>query len=354
VSPPLVEVTRTDRTAGNDEVESVHHGALVVVGPDGEVVGAIGDVERRIFVRSSVKPFQAAACLALLAISGPRPSAQEIAVACASHRAEPRHLDAVRRLLERSGTRPDVLTCPPAAGLDDPTPRPVRIRHNCSGKHAMFALAGAEMGAHRDTFLDPDGPLQSAILPVLHDALGPTGGIAIDGCGAPAVAVPLLQLARGYTRLAVEDRWSAVRDAMLAHPGLVGGEGRAETALLEEGVIAKPGAEGVFAASFTDARGGAYGIAVKALDGASRASATVMVGLLEAWGIVPLGTWRSPAPTGGGRPVGEVRVTAAVRDLATQLPRLRRSHRAEGSIRNERVSLRRLPPVGRKARGTTR
>jgi L-asparaginase II len=329
VSAPLVEVTRADRYTGNDEVESVHHGVVVVVGPDGQVLASVGDVERRTFVRSSVKPFQVAACLESLAVSGPRPTAQEIAVACASHRAEPRHLDVVRRLLERSGTRPDELTCPPAVGLDDPAASPARIRHNCSGKHAMFALAGMEMGAARATFLDPDGALQTMVLQVLDEAVGPTQGIAIDGCGAPAVAVPLVRLARGYAGLAVEERWSDVRDAMVANPGLVGGEGRAETALLEEGVLAKRGAEGVFGASFTDARGGAYGIAVKALDGASRASATALVGLLEVWGIVPVGTWTSPPPTGGGRPVGEVRVTDAVRDLAAQLPRIRRQDRSD-------------------------
>lgn len=330
MTAPFVEVTRTDRRTGNAEVESVHHGVLVVTGPDGAVLASIGDVQRRTFLRSTVKPFQAAACLASLAVSGPQPSPQEIAVACASHRAEPRHLDVVRRLLERSGTRPDELTCPPEVGPHDPTASPVRIRNNCSGKHALFALAGTEMGAARDTILDPDGALQSMVLQVLEDAVGPTDGVAIDGCGAPAVAAPLVQLARGYARLAVEERWTEVRDAMLAHPGLIGGEGRPESALLEEGVLAKPGAEGVFGASFTDARGGAYGIAVKSLDGASRASATALVGLLEAWGIVPVGTWTAPAPTGGGSPVGEVRVTPQVQELVATLPRIRRPERPAG------------------------
>jgi len=324
VIAPLVEVTRHDRLTSRDEVESVHHGVVVVVGPDGEVLGSLGDLEHRTFVRSAVKPFQATACLESLAVSGPTPSPQEIAVACASHRAEPRHLEVVRKLLERSGTRPEQLTCPPAPGLDEPGATPVRIRHNCSGKHAMFALAGVEMGAARGTFLDPAAPLQSMVLQVLDEAVGPTAGISIDGCGAPAVAVPLVQLAQGYAALAVEDRWARVREAMLAYPSLVGGQGRAETALLEEGVLAKPGAEGVFGAAFTDARGGGYGIAVKVIDGASRGSATTVVGLLEHLGIVPVGTWTSPAPTGGGRPVGEVRVGAEVRALAEELPRIRR------------------------------
>jgi L-asparaginase II len=324
VTAPLVEVTRKDLRTGDDHVESVHHGALVIVGPDGEVVAAHGPADRVTLVRSAAKPFQAAACLESLAVSGPTPSPQEIAVACASHRAEPRHLDAVRRLLHRSGTRPENLTCPPAVGLDDPGATPVRIRNNCSGKHALFALAGVEMGVSRDTLLDPGGPLQGVVLGVLAEVFGPAQGLAVDGCGAPAVAVPLVGLAQGFRSLAVDDRWSAVREAMLAHPQLVGGQGRAESALLEEGVLAKPGAEGVFGAAFTDARGGGYGIAVKALDGASRASATALVGLLESMRVVPVGTWISPPPTGGGHPVGEVRIGPELRALAEELPRIRR------------------------------
>lgn len=324
----LVEVTRRDQRTGQERVESVHHGAMVVVGPDGEVVGALGDPEGLTFVRSAVKPFQVAACLESLSVSGPAPSPQEIAVSCASHRAEPRHLDVVTQLLQRSGTRADELTCPPAVGLDDPAAAPVRLRHNCSGKHAMFALTGAEMGAPRDTLLDPDGPLQSVVLKVLDEALGPVQGIAVDGCGAPAVLVPLVRLARGFASLAVDDRWSAVREAMLGSPGLVGGEGRAETALLEEGVLAKPGAEGVFGASFTDARGQAYGVALKISDGASRASATALVGLLEQMEVVPTATWTSPPPTGGGHPVGEVRISDPLRAFARELPRMRRREAA--------------------------
>ncbi len=324
MTAPLVEVTRRDVRTDRTLVESVHHGYLVVTGPDGEVLASLGDPDRVTLVRSAVKPFQATACLESLALSGARPSPQEIAVACASHRAESRHLDAVRRLLQRSGTRPDELTCPPAVGLADPAARPARIRHNCSGKHAMFALAGVEMGAPAGTLLDPDGPLQQAVLGLLAEVLGPPVAVAVDGCGAPAVAVPIAALAAAYGRLAVEDRWAAVREAMLAHPGLVGGEDRAETALLEEGVLAKPGAEGVFGAGFRDARGGGYGVAVKVFDGAPRASSTTVVGLLEAMGIVPVGTWTAPPPTGGGRPVGEIRPSARVTGLAGELPRLRR------------------------------
>ncbi len=321
---PLVEVTREDRLSGVARVESVHEGTIVVVGPDGEVAAAHGDPESPVFLRSAVKPFQASACLEILEGSGVAPDSAEIAVACASHRAEPRHLDVVERLLDRSSTSALALTCPPASGLHDPGAAPVRLRHNCSGKHAMFALAGGQVGASREQLLDPDGPLQERVLGVLAEALGPPEAVAIDGCGAPAVATPLRRLAEAFSGLATEPRWGPAREAMLAHPFLVGGEGRAECALLEQGILAKPGAEGVFGASFVDVEGGGWGVAVKIADGASRASATATVGLLERWDVLASGTWAAPAPTGGGEPVGQIRVSDVVDELAASLPAVRR------------------------------
>ena len=99
MTDPIVEVTRADRRSGVAHVESSHRGTVVVVGPDGQVAGSHGDHETTVFVRSAVKPLQAGACLELLdERRTPLPSAAEIAVSCASHRAEPRHLHFLRLL----------------------------------------------------------------------------------------------------------------------------------------------------------------------------------------------------------------------------------------------------------------
>ena len=44
-------------------VESVHRASLVVLGPDGAIVLALGDVDVPVFPRSSNKPLQAVAML---------------------------------------------------------------------------------------------------------------------------------------------------------------------------------------------------------------------------------------------------------------------------------------------------
>jgi L-asparaginase II len=312
---PLVEVTRVDVRSGDEVVESRHLGHLVVATPDAEVVTALGDPDHLTFVRSTAKPFQATACLELLGPSGDHLASSELALAWSSHRGEPIHLDTARRLLQRSGTAPDQLTCPPEVSEDDPGSAPSRLASDCSGKHGLFALAGQHQGTPRERLLDPDGPLQRVVLEVLHEALGPPVAVGTDGCGAPAVAVPLLRLAAGFAAFASADRWRRVREAGLAHPRLVGGTGRLETALLGGGVCAKAGAEGVFAVGWLAQDGSPRGLAVKAEDGATRAATAATIAALVGGGVATDTTW-SPRPVlGGGRPAGSIRAAADVASL---------------------------------------
>lgn len=308
---PLAETTRWLHGDGGDRIESRHHGHLVVVGPDGELAGSLGDPDRTTFVRSAAKPFQATAALALVDRDVP---ADLIAIGWASHRGEPAHLAAVARLLAMAGLGPDDLTTPE-------TPETSRFEHNCSGKHALFALAGVEIGCRGDELLDPDGPLQRRVLATLSEVLA--GGaplpVAVDGCGAPAVAAPLHGLAAAYRRLVgPEDRWAPVVEAGFAHPHLVGGTGRLETALLGVGVVAKPGAEGIFGAAWRDRRG-AWGLALEVEDGASRGASTALAGFLAAAGIADPDGWELPIVRGGGRPAGDVRAAGPVLALAGEL-----------------------------------
>jgi L-asparaginase II len=335
---PLAEVTRGDDRRGRMFVESVHLGHLALVrladgsdgadradGPAGADASsgrqpaavatgvALGAADVEVFVRSAAKPLQAAACLALL--DDLPLTAEQIAVAWASHRGEARHLDAVEGLLAHAGIPASALTCPPAVAEDEPGAAPTRIQHNCSGKHALFAVTGQRLGVAREDLLDPDGELQRFVLAALGRHLDVVG-VGVDGCGAPAVVARLDSLAGAYASLAAFDWGRQVRQAGLTVPGLVGGQGRLESALLGAGVVAKVGAEGVYGVGWVDDGGRPCGLAAKSLDGNPRGAAAATVTVLEELGVVPPGTWRSPPPLGGGVPVGEVRASAEVYALA--------------------------------------
>ena len=319
---PLVEVTRRDVTSGHEIVESVHLGHLVAVDGDGTITHEAGDAHLVVFPRSALKPLQATLCLELLDEVGVRLTDEETAVGWASHRAEPPQLAAVRSLLGRAGITDgaveDVLTCPRAPIPDDRSAPRSHLAHNCSGKHALFAVTAHALGLPTDraALLAHDGPLQSRLIVGLEGILGPVHAVGVDGCGAPALAMPLVAVAHAFAQIAVEERFSRVRAAGLAHPALIAGHERGpggsrrpvvDTALLTAGVIAKRGAEGVLAAGWSTADGRHGGIVAKASDGALRGVSTALVAHLEGIGVIASGTWQEPLPQGGGAVAGTIR-----------------------------------------------
>ena len=86
-------------TARSGFDESVHSGAVVCIGPDGDVVDAAGDPGVLIYPRSATKPLQATAMVR----AGLRLPPQLLAVVCASHDGTPAHVRAVREILQSFG-----------------------------------------------------------------------------------------------------------------------------------------------------------------------------------------------------------------------------------------------------------
>ena len=96
-NPVLVELTR------GPAVESRHRGAAAVVDGRGKLAAAWGDIERPVFPRSAIKPLQALAVIESGAAEAYELSDAELALACASHSGEPKHVDAVVGWLARIG-----------------------------------------------------------------------------------------------------------------------------------------------------------------------------------------------------------------------------------------------------------
>lgn len=133
----------------------------------------------------------------------------------------------------------------------------------------------------RDTYLNRGHPCQQAVIETTRGFGQRVFWTSIDGCGAPAYAISLVGLARIFGELAkaTDGAEKEVADAMRSHPELVGGTGRDVTDLMRgvPGMIAKDGAEGVYAAGLPDGRG----IAIKITDGGVRARPVVMGAVLR-------------------------------------------------------------------------
>src|SRR5688572_7164554 len=103
--PVLVEVTR------GDSVESVHRGAIAVCDGDGKLILSLGEIERPVFPRSAVKAIQALPLVESGAADSFGFGEAELALACASHSGEQRHVETARAMLERAGLDNDALEC---------------------------------------------------------------------------------------------------------------------------------------------------------------------------------------------------------------------------------------------------
>ena len=315
-APVVAEVVRSGF------VESVHHGVVAAVGADGGLLVAVGPVDAPVLPRSSLKPLQAVAMLR----AGADLSGELLALACASHSGEPFHLEGARRILASAGLDETALQNTPDRPIDEAERArwvaeglpPASIAQNCSGKHAGMLAACVAAGWDVDTYRSVDHPLQRLTAEVVRELTGEeVGVVTVDGCGAPALGVSVAGLARALGRIAAADPSTPegrVADAMRAHPEWVGGTGRDVTDLMRgvPGLIAKDGAESVYAAGLADGRG----VAVKITDGYARARVGVTTAALRRLGAARLGPDVAAVldgldaravVRGHGEPVGAVR-----------------------------------------------
>jgi L-asparaginase II len=302
---PLVKVTR------GDAVESVHYGALAVVDSRGEVMARVGSPESTAFLRSAAKPFQALPLITSGAAARFGITSRELAVIVASHNGEKAHLDAVLSILKKTGIRPAQLQCgahmpfyrPAAAALARKGRAPSVLHNNCSGKHAGMLGLAKHWGIPGRDYLAPAHPVQATILKVISAYSGASEGAilgGVDGCSAPTFALSLRQAALAYARLldprfgTDEERAAADRvvAAMRAHPIMVAGTGRLDTALMKSigsSFISKIGAEGFYGMAYREG-GRGIGIALKIADGdGERARTGATVELLAQLGLLDPG-----------------------------------------------------------------
>jgi L-asparaginase II len=303
--------------------ESVHRGPVIALGADGEPVLAAGAVGEPIFPRSSNKPLQAAAMVRCgLDLDG-----KLLALAAASHSGEDFHVVGVREILAGAGLTTDALQCPPGLPMDEPSLHalirrgggPDRVHMNCSGKHAAMLATCVAAGWPTASYRDPAHPLQAEIRRTIERLSGePVTAVGVDGCGAPIFALSVAGLARAFRAMVLSAHGSperTVANAMRTYPEWTSGSTRSERALMEAipGLLLKSGAEGVEAFALADGRAGAF----KIDDGAARARPPVTVALLHRLGaagepgadVAALDRVGLAEVKGGGRRVGEIRVT---------------------------------------------
>lgn len=291
-NPILVEVTR------GGIVESRHHASYAVCGADGSLIAEAGDVVSPVFPRSAIKAFQALAMVEAGVADAFGFDDAEIALACASHNGETRHVGTARSMLSKAGVDEASYECGPHWPSLDTASRalacsghePGAVHNNCSGKHAGMLALARHLGADLKGYTRADHPVQQKVASVIADlcdadmSAAPRG---IDGCSVPTWALPLTAWALGFSRFAggagmSPERHSAAQRIIAAvrvHPFMVAGTDGFCTELMDAvpRAFVKTGAEGVFCGAVPHA---GIGIALKCDDGASRAAEKLMARLL--------------------------------------------------------------------------
>jgi L-asparaginase II len=286
-----VEVTR------GSVVESRHRVHVAVVDAGGRLRAYAGDPDRVAYLRSAAKPLQALPLVEDGAYDRYGMTLEELALCCGSHSGSAAHTAVAEAILAKAAVTGDALACGPHPPFDDEARRaleevglePGRVHNNCSGKHAGMVMLARVRGWDPADYHRPEHPVQQRVLMEVArwtelplEAIG----LATDGCGVACFAMPLRQMALAFARFAAAvragDRGPAtVFEAMTAHPEMVAGEGRICTALMRltaGRLFAKTGAEGIYCVGVPGAE---LGIALKVDDGASRAIAPAILGVLR-------------------------------------------------------------------------
>lgn len=291
----LVELWRGGR------LESVHQGHAVVVDQTGDIVQSWGNPEHTTYARSSAKMLQALPMVESGVADRFGLTTAQLALSCASHSGAAIHTNPVQRWLKDLELDDEAFRCGPQWPADLPARNglvkgdlsPCRYHNNCSGKHCGF-LTMVKANGWGPEYVAGDHPLQVGIKQVFEELVEETSpGWGIDGCSAPNHASTVHGMARAMATFACADdsttRGSAMvrlRNAMMAHPELVANEDRACTHIMRaaKGKAAiKTGAEGFFIAILPELK---MGVALKIMDGTTRASECAMAAILCRLGVL--------------------------------------------------------------------
>ncbi len=303
--PVLVEVTR------GSIVEAWHHGALVAVSSDGDIIAAVGNPDWVTYLRSAAKPFQALSVVESGAADHYGLTDRELAVICGSHAAEPRHVEAVCSILSKIGLDESALRCGAHMPINEEAARaliragenPQPVHNNCSGKHSGMLALARFWGTDVESYLEPTHPVQVANRRVLAEMAGLRPEeiiIGMDGCSVPTFAMPLWAAARAFARLSdpadlPPARQAACRrivTAMQTYPEMVGASiGSFDSDLMRAlgtRVVSKGGAEGFQGVGVLPGAGRpGLGLALKVEDGiGDRARGPAMLEALRQLGII--------------------------------------------------------------------
>ena len=292
----MVEVTRSGF------IESTHYGVAVLINSNGEILREWGDSNILIYPRSALKPIQSLNLYKDGVAEGLRLSDDFIALTTASHHAEHIHQKMINKWLKKINLKEKHLSCGPSwpwnikdqfkAHTKYKTKR--RIFHNCSGKHCGHLAVSKYKNLPIKNYQNKDHPIQKDLIKLIEDlSKYKIKNIGVDGCTLPNPLIPLKKFALAtaqltdYNKLGKHSAMAKrIFDSCAKFPEITGGSKSTNSILtkLSKGrAFFKNGAEGVFVAIIPEKKAA---LAVKIIDGTSRAAEVTIAGLISELKII--------------------------------------------------------------------
>lgn len=303
VNPVMVEATR------GRYPESRHRGSAAVVDSLGHVIRSWGNIYEPVFGRSSLKLVQALPLIESGAADAFHLTAEEIALACASHYGEETHIKVLEGWLHKLGKDERILECGTHRPLSSLPPhgKPTVLHNACSGKHLGFLTTSLHRNEKLEGYIEKDHPIQRRVEQVLGEMTGidmahaPHG---TDGCGIPAFAIPLYNISLAMAKFADPShlhypRQKAIHrilSAIQEHPEMIAGRDGFDSKIIKRTqgqVICKMGAGGVEIAVIPSL---GLGIALKIDDGNAKAAELAFLAILRSLGCLDEELYESLEP----------------------------------------------------------
>ena len=273
----LLKITR-----GNN-IETLHNGWICVVDKSKRIIYKKGNINDYIFLRSIAKPIQAIPLIE----SDVKVSQRELGIICGSHSGSERHIHILKGLLKKYNLSLSDLQC----GIHEPSDEkeknkllktnlsPNALHNNCSGKHIGMLLVCKKNNWGLKGYINPNHPLQKSIFNNIKE-LSETKKIfpAIDGCSAPTFALPIINIAKLFSKFTHDKKHFEIINAIRLNPYMIGGEGKIDSEIIKASngkLISKVGAEGIIIVAYN----GNCAV-VKISDGSQKARSIVILRLL--------------------------------------------------------------------------
>ena len=292
----MVEVTRSGFT------ESTHRGVAVLINSSGEILQEWGNSNTLIYPRSALKPIQSLNLYKDGVAKALGLSDNLIALTTASHHAENIHQKMINNWLKKINLKEKHLSCGPSWpwNIKDQFKAHTRYKikrrifHNCSGKHCGHLAVSQYKNLPIKNYQNKDHPIQKDLIKLIEDlSKYKIKNIGVDGCTLPNPLIPLKKFAFAMAQLADYKKLNEhsaiakrIFNSCVKFPEIAGGSQSINsilTKLSNKKVFFKNGAEGVFVAIIPEQKSA---LAVKIVDGASRAAEVAVAGLISELNII--------------------------------------------------------------------